>query len=611
MTDKIRPPSPGSSDKAKTQMTTSGMEKENSLDQSMTKEGSSFITLSPYTPPRTQKKVKKTFKVLDFDDIFGPQSWTKYYEIQAPVEDDLELYNKLAETVGTDVLFRRQADGVTIIEASNSEQSQKLHELIEAKDPCLPVKENKSLNACHGTIIVPHNIRTGQNEFAECNEKIKRNLLMQGHKIRDITTYTRPPRGGRKYSIRIAKITFEGRVLPDTVVVGGQRLSVREYVPAPRQCVKCWKYGHGYKYCKVELYVCPICGVGGHQKDNCTDKINKTCINCQGNHPAFSRSCAEYKKQQLIVKTQFKEGLSYKGAINRLKQTGEITSYNYKRALVGKNLPTTATPKVSEVSETNRYSVLQMEEDLESHAISQEKSQKSPKRKSKRGRDSSCEGGLLSPDLNPKQKPKIGSGNKGIEVHEVIAEIHAEEVLSMDDTVIYTDEDLKKLDIEEEKTTLSSELPSPTTMPSELLSLAIAPSELPSLYTVPSELPSLTDVPSESPSLIAIPSESPSLNVTSSESTLPTVTPSGSPLLTIPPSKLALLKKPQAAKVASAGTSENVKLSKTKIPSKIPKREGTTKPFILKKDGTSKPCPNKIKNLVHDYHMPPGFKDGK
>ena len=84
------------------------------------------------------------------------------------------------------------------------------------------------------------------------------------------------------------------------------------------------------------------CGKKGHQKNDCTDKT-KTCIHCQGKHPAFSKTCVEYKKQQLIVQTQFKEGLSYKAAISRLKQTGEITPYNYKKALLNTNPPNAST----------------------------------------------------------------------------------------------------------------------------------------------------------------------------------------------------------------------------------------------------------------------------
>ena len=59
-------------------------------------------------------------------------------------------------------------------------------------------------------------------------------------------------------------------------------------------------------------------------------------------------------------------------------------------------------------------------------------------------------------------------------------------------------------------------------------------------------------------------------------------------------------KKSQPATITNKNTSKNVKLSIPKGQSKNPK-----------KVGTSKPTQNRIKNLVHDYHMPPGFKGGK
>ena len=105
--------------------------------------------------------------------MFGPQRWTKYFEIKSPLEDDFELYSRLAEQVGTDVLFRCQPDGVTVIEASSAEQSEKLEMLMEADNPNLPVKKNKSLNTCYGTIIVPNNISIGNKAFTKCGEKIK------------------------------------------------------------------------------------------------------------------------------------------------------------------------------------------------------------------------------------------------------------------------------------------------------------------------------------------------------------------------------------------------------------------------------------------------------
>ena len=214
------------------------------MDQRRTKseEGASYVTLCPYTPASIKRKQKSARSIVNFDSLFGPQNWTKYYEIESPIKDDFLLYNLLAEVVGSDVLFRYQKDGLRLIEATNEEQSLKLQQLIEEKNPDLPVRKNETLNVCHGTVIVPNMIETGNTDFAECSEKIKSNIKIQGHEIKSVYTYVRPARGRRKYPLRIAKIAFEGRNLPETVVVAGQRLSVREFVPPPRQCAKCRKF---------------------------------------------------------------------------------------------------------------------------------------------------------------------------------------------------------------------------------------------------------------------------------------------------------------------------------------------------------------------------------
>ena len=303
--------------------------------------------------------------------------------------------------------------------------------MVTAKDPELPVKRNETLNVCHGTIIIPNEIETGDALFTECGEKIKDNMEIQGFNIKNVETYIRPPRGIRKYPLRIAKVTFDGRILPNTVVIGGQRLSVREYVPTPRQCSKCWKYGHSMKYCNSKFAVCPICGLKDHQKEHCSEN-RKYCINCEGSHPAFSKACLYFKREQLIVKTLFKEGLSYKAAVNKLKQQGELTSYNYRKVLQH-NMPTTSTPTSRQFKTANRFSalevddiqnplnnqfsVLQVDEDSQSHAISQDPT----KKMFKRNRNNSSEE-EVSPKLNPKQKQKkTGNQSSEIKVHEVVA----------------------------------------------------------------------------------------------------------------------------------------------------------------------------------------------
>ena len=620
------------------------------------KEGASYITLDPFTTPSTKKKQKYTRKALNFEDLFGPQKWTKYFEIErSHLRDDFKLYDKLAVKVGSDVLFRHQKDGHCIIEAATEEQSEKLQELVQAGDPSLPVKKNETLNVCHGTVVVPNNVETGDTDFSECSEKVKHNIRIQGYEVKNVSTYIRPARGNRKYPLRVAKITFEGRVLPDVIVIAGQRLSVREYIPTPQQCTKCWKYGHGSKYCKLDVHVCPICGTKGHQKSSCSSKANSVCINCHQNHPAFSKACVQYKREQMNVKLRFTEGLSYKAAVNKLRQTGNISSLNYRKALENKNAPTASTPKVSKLDTGNRFSALQIE-DSQNQFLPQNISPKSPKQKSKRNRESSSEE-TLSPKLNPKQRPKMRSENK--EMHKITAEIHVNEDLSMDETVIFAQNDHENLDKEKTEAPLPSEDSLPivklsessvsTAEASESSITTVIPSKLPeSALPTAASPPSVTTLPAASmpPSTSVLPaaaeqllvsdllpvsstvapSEASLTSTASSEASLPTVAPLKSPSLPAVPStsssQSTILSEtpslPAAKVVPKTGTKDKSGTDKTKTKIKKPEaiknvelRIHQKESKIPKKISSTGAILNKPRNLLRDYHMPPGYNISK
>ena len=111
MTKDLSTPSPGLADD-QTLLTTSHAEMENlaadelglpkDMPNNHSKEGSSFVTLYPYTPKKTQRNVPKKTKFYpqrldDFNKMFGPERWTKFFEIKSEINDDFELYNILAK----------------------------------------------------------------------------------------------------------------------------------------------------------------------------------------------------------------------------------------------------------------------------------------------------------------------------------------------------------------------------------------------------------------------------------------------------------------------------------------------------------------------------------
>ena len=57
-----------------------------------------------------------------------------------------------------------------------------------------------------------------------------------------------------------------------------------------RRCLKCQKYGHTKKFCRVINEVCGRCGAG-HESISCLTGTDNRCVNCSEAHQAGSISC--------------------------------------------------------------------------------------------------------------------------------------------------------------------------------------------------------------------------------------------------------------------------------------------------------------------------------
>lgn len=91
----------------------------------------------------------------------------------------------------------------------------------------------------------------------------------------------------------------------------------------PVQCKRCQKFGHAATACSVEQVTCSRCGAVGHSDSSpsCSvvDKENSRCINCKGNHPAWSFKCPAFKEAQKVAVASVKkdgrrDGFSYSTA---------------------------------------------------------------------------------------------------------------------------------------------------------------------------------------------------------------------------------------------------------------------------------------------------------
>lgn len=105
------------------------------------------------------------------------------------------------------------------------------------------------------------------------------------------------------------RLTFQTRILPQTISINNVRYHVRPYVPTPMQCFNCQRIGHTSKSCRAKTPRCMLCG-GPHLKTACTAQ-SRCCVNCGGSHGANSRACPNLQTAIAIEKLRVEKKLDY------------------------------------------------------------------------------------------------------------------------------------------------------------------------------------------------------------------------------------------------------------------------------------------------------------
>ena len=108
-------------------------------------------------------------------------------------------------------------------------------------------------------------------------------------------------------------LTFCTAEIPESLKLRpGFSIRVRQYIPLPRRCFKCQRYGHVGKFCRSNIAICVNCGLEEHEGTDCIR--SPTCINCEGAHAANYKQCDRYKFEKEILAIKTKERLAFREA---------------------------------------------------------------------------------------------------------------------------------------------------------------------------------------------------------------------------------------------------------------------------------------------------------
>ncbi|XP_037515053.1 uncharacterized protein LOC119391444 [Rhipicephalus sanguineus] len=196
------------------------------------------------------------------------------------------------------------ASGDILLEIRDSEQHTRLNKLVAFGETPVTVSAHRSMNTARGVVSDSDLIYLSEAE------------LLEGWKGQNVTNVQRIVirRENKEIPTKHLILTFNSSDLPQTIETGYTKTPVRPYIPNPRRCFQCQRFGHGSRSCRGRP-TCAKCGAQGHDSDNCDAAPH--CVNCDGAHAAYSRSCPNWKKEKEIISLKVRENISFREARKR------------------------------------------------------------------------------------------------------------------------------------------------------------------------------------------------------------------------------------------------------------------------------------------------------
>ena len=259
-------------------------------------------------------------------DMFrGGNRFDRHYIIRAANSTPLstvntvKAYEELKIHIGgipKKIIERR--DGSLAVTLDNQEQSERLKTLNSLAGVTVETNSDTNLNRSQGTIRY-------ENLPGYTTQELLDALKTQN--VTEIYQLSKKNENKTNVLIPVFILTFGSTKLPERINIGWTSCPVRLYIPRPRRCFKCQKFGHGSNTCRSPIDVCGKCGREMHLGE-CD--VSACCVNCRGPHPSFVRACPAYKNEQEIIAYKIRNNVSYNEAkmeVNR-NYVREDTTYS-------------------------------------------------------------------------------------------------------------------------------------------------------------------------------------------------------------------------------------------------------------------------------------------
>ena len=202
---------------------------------------------------------KREKQKQNFEEVFGAKYYQKFFIIKTKSGKRVgEVDQRTATRQLTEHLRGEPAnttllkDGSLLVEVADKDQSTRILNVQKFADEEISITPHDTLNQVKGTVRLT-------NEGRYNTEEIKEMLNEKNYNVTDVHQWKKRGRTGELLSINIYTITFGACQLPDTVKFGWERVIVKEFIPRPRRCFRCQRYGHNKNKCRRENDICVWC----------------------------------------------------------------------------------------------------------------------------------------------------------------------------------------------------------------------------------------------------------------------------------------------------------------------------------------------------------------
>ena len=238
------------------------------------------------------------------------------------------IYTNISKMIPNIQLCKRLNSGDYLIkiklnEKQNTLQIQQINNI--------PVKVEEAFAMNQTKVTIKHS-----DIITYTNDELMNDLKAKNEEVVSVEIQTKWENNVQRNSeyavVTLDKVYSEEQLKTKRLYLFWDSLKLQLYLPPPRRCKICWSFDHfssKSRPCKSPR-ICGNCTMDYHlpERTNETCQNQRQCLNCGSkDHPAWSRDCEKYRKEQSYWDKATKERISYKLAkiltINETKRKSD------------------------------------------------------------------------------------------------------------------------------------------------------------------------------------------------------------------------------------------------------------------------------------------------